>query len=284
MREALRALVVWIAIASLAAGCGEAGPIKTGEPRPSVSALPDMGTEEPAAPTDPPAATPTPTPPDTRGPALSGVSMDPSYIYYGDQSCGPISSIISVEATDPSGVSGVTLKYVPPGMGTRTATMTRASGTTWTATVTSWVTWQRGYIDHWFEAEDGAGNASTLRPQGEQNRLFVEECNTRPSVTITQPANGSVFEFTNCSEGSLHVDVALRASASDSVPVPMSGIVWTDSIQGRLGTGAALTARLHASSCVLPGTTHVITVTVTDVGGKTDRDSISVLVRWSGPP
>ena len=47
MRAAIRALIVWFAVASLATGCGEAGPVKTSEPRPSASALPDMATDEP---------------------------------------------------------------------------------------------------------------------------------------------------------------------------------------------------------------------------------------------
>jgi len=226
----------------------------------------------------PSVVTPTPsvvTPtPDLEPPVLSGVTLDPSYIYYGDRTCGPMSSTVSVTATDDlSGVASVTLRYEPPGQAARTASM-RASGNTWTATVTSEASWQPGRIYYRFDAQDRAGNSTSLEPQGERYIFYVEQCtNQPPVVTVAQPPQDVAnLGFTACtSSGPCYADVHLAASVTDDQPVSASSIIWTtdrtDFQAAQLGAGASITARLWSNRrCVWE--THTITVTVTDPGGK----------------
>jgi subtilisin len=88
--------------------------------------------------------------------------------------------------------------------------------------------------------------------------------NTSPSVTIDAPGDGSTFD-----SGS---SVSFTESASDSEDGELtSTISWTSSIDGSIGTGANVLK-------ILGDGAYTITASVTDGGGKTGSDSISITV------
>ncbi|MEJ2759040.1 MAG: S8 family serine peptidase, partial [Anaerolineales bacterium] len=92
--------------------------------------------------------------------------------------------------------------------------------------------------------------------------------NAAPSVSIDSPSNGATFN--------LGETVNFTGSASDAEDGPLSSsIIWTSSIDGSLGTGASVSFALSAG-------THTITASVTDSGGKTATDSITVTVSGGG--
>jgi hypothetical protein len=79
--------------------------------------------------------------------------------------------------------------------------------------------------------------------------------NTAPVVNISAPASGS-----SALEGT---SVSFAGSASDKEDGNItSGLVWTSSINGQIGTGASFTQSVSAGS-------HTITATVTDRNGVT---------------
>lgn len=86
---------------------------------------------------------------------------------------------------------------------------------------------------------------------------------TGPAVTILQPAGGSnLFSAT---------PITFSAKVSDPTesPFPNSGVKWTSSIDGALGTGATITASISNGN-------HTITCTATDSHGLTGSASIQV--------
>jgi hypothetical protein len=93
---------------------------------------------------------------------------------------------------------------------------------------------------------------------------FSGTVNAAPSVSISAPSNGtSVVDGT---------PLTFTASASDPEDGNLSGsISWSSSRDGALGTGASVGATLSVGS-------HTITASVTDSGGKSGSDSISVNV------
>jgi hypothetical protein len=93
--------------------------------------------------------------------------------------------------------------------------------------------------------------------------------NDAPDVTITAPANGTTFI-----EGA---PVAFSATATDREDGNIaSSIVWTSSRDGAIGSGAGF-----SRSTLTPGV-HVITATITDMGGRTDSDTRTITI--SGIP
>ncbi len=89
--------------------------------------------------------------------------------------------------------------------------------------------------------------------------------NTAPSVSISAPANGSSF-------GS-GANVTFTGSATDAEDGDLSSsISWSSSLDGALGNGASI------STSGLSNGTHVITASVTDNGGLSASDSISVTI------
>jgi len=93
--------------------------------------------------------------------------------------------------------------------------------------------------------------------------------NDPPTVSITSPADGSTFDSGE--------SIAFVGTASDTEEGDLTaGLAWTSSIDGSIGTGGNISATLSDGN-------HTITATVTDSGGKTGSDSISVTVGTPPP-
>ncbi len=249
------------------------GPTPGPTPTPTPTPVPPGPTPGPT-----PTPTPTPAPVDTTGPTLSNLAASPTTIWVGDTGCGPSATTVTVTATDDlSGVSSVTLHYIPPTSPVAvedSIAMDRVARTTWQKTITAESNWVGGKIVYWVVAEDSARNTS----QSGSLQVIVSTCvRPPPVVTITQPpADVAMLGFTGCnpSPGPCYADVNLAANAQDPVdgPLPDTAIAWTtdrtDFQAGLLGKGRAITARLFSTSrCGWE--THTITVTVVNSAGKT---------------
>jgi hypothetical protein len=93
--------------------------------------------------------------------------------------------------------------------------------------------------------------------------------NDAPVVTITAPADGSSF-----GQG---VNINFTGTATDTEDGVISGsIAWSSNLDGSLGSGASINVNDLSAS------THTITAQVTDSGGASDSDQISVTV--NAPP
>jgi hypothetical protein len=89
--------------------------------------------------------------------------------------------------------------------------------------------------------------------------------NNPPAVTITAPADGSSFD--------VGTSIAFAGTANDVEDGNLSsGLSWTSSIDGPIGSGASF----NTSSLSLGS--HLITAQVTDSGGAPGSDSITVNV------
>jgi hypothetical protein len=87
--------------------------------------------------------------------------------------------------------------------------------------------------------------------------------NTPPVVTITAPASGTTVMAGD--------PVALAGTATDAEDGSLSGnLSWSSDLDGVLGSGASV------STSTLSVGTHNITASVTDSGGLSDSDAISV--------
>jgi hypothetical protein len=94
--------------------------------------------------------------------------------------------------------------------------------------------------------------------------------NTPPSVTITEPADGSVFN-----EGQ---SITFAGTATDAEDGDISdSISWSSDLDGGLGTGASISTTLTVG-------VHTITAEVTDSGGLSDSDQITVTVNANASP
>lgn len=99
-----------------------------------------------------------------------------------------------------------------------------------------------------------------------------------PVVTITSPvATGSPPVYNAASSGSplgspvLVAVVAAATAVDDAAGNIASSLVWTSSLDGQVGTGANPTLNLSVG-------THTVTASVTDRGGATGSDSITIVV------
>jgi hypothetical protein len=92
--------------------------------------------------------------------------------------------------------------------------------------------------------------------------------NTAPVVSISSPSNGATV---NAGQS-----LTLSASASDAEDGNLaSQVSWSSSLDGALGTGSGLSVSLSTG-------THTLTAAVTDSGGLSDSDQVSVTVQSSG--
>jgi serine protease len=88
--------------------------------------------------------------------------------------------------------------------------------------------------------------------------------NNPPSVSITSPSNGASFAS--------GTSISFSGSASDTEDGDLtSSLVWVSSLDGQIGTGGSFSA-------VLSDGTHTITASVTDSGGSSGSDSVSITV------
>lgn len=87
--------------------------------------------------------------------------------------------------------------------------------------------------------------------------------NTSPAVALTSPSNGDIY----LSGGNVFFD----ASATDLEDGDINGlVVWSSSIDGVFGTGVGFNYN------GLSVGTHIITASVTDSGGLSDSDSVTI--------
>lgn len=96
--------------------------------------------------------------------------------------------------------------------------------------------------------------------------------NSRPTATITQPADDSTF-----TEGT---DVTFVGSALDPEDGPLTGssLVWISSRDGQIGTGETITVNT-LSICL-----SKIFLTATDSQGASGTDSVEVKINANQPP
>ncbi len=93
--------------------------------------------------------------------------------------------------------------------------------------------------------------------------------NSAPSASITAPINGSMVNA--------GVDVTFTGSATDYDDGDLTAnLSWTSDLDGAIGTGGSFTTSSLSSG------THVITASVTDAGGLSSSDTITVTVN-AGP-
>lgn len=123
------------------------------------------------------------------------------------------------------------------------------SGGAWTLLVSDNYKYDVGTLDSW-----------TLTING----IPVGSVNQAPTVTITSPKDGSIFN-----EG---YPITFEGTAQDPEEGDMSpSIVWTSSIDGSIGEGSSIGRNLSTG-------VHTITSTVTDSGGKSSSDYIKVTI------
>ena len=102
-------------------------------------------------------------------------------------------------------------------------------------------------------------------------RVTMPSTNTPPTVTITQPPNGSTF--------AAGTPIQFTGSASDTQDGNLtSGLVWTSNLDGQIGTGGTFT------TSTLSVGTHTITAAVTDTGGLTGSATRTVTVTGNTAP
>ena len=96
------------------------------------------------------------------------------------------------------------------------------------------------------------------------NASITVTVNAPPVVNITAPEDGAGFVPDD--------QVTFTGTASDLEDVDLSaGIDWTSNLDGPLGTGASIPSTLSSG-------THTVTASVTDAGGKSATDQITVTV------
>lgn len=105
---------------------------------------------------------------------------------------------------------------------------------------------------------------------GDQIRINVGNVgNEPPSVTITSPTDGATFQT-----GS---SIEFAGTATDVEDGDLStGLVWISNVDGQIGTGPSFTKVLNEGS-------HIIKAKVTDSGGASGSDSISITVGEPSP-
>lgn len=94
--------------------------------------------------------------------------------------------------------------------------------------------------------------------------------NTTPSVSISSPANSASFANTT--------SITFAASANDSQDGNLTAsLKWTSNQVGQIGTGGSFSRTLSAG-------THTITAAVTDSGGLSSSQQVTIVVSASTSP
>ncbi len=108
-------------------------------------------------------------------------------------------------------------------------------------------------------------DSSTIIVSSYQEGLFIlAPSNNAPTVAITAPSNGSNFP-----DGS---SVNFTGTATDTEDGNIaSSLAWSSNLDGSLGSGASINSTLSVG-------THTITAQVTDSGGQSDSDNITVTI------
>ena len=88
--------------------------------------------------------------------------------------------------------------------------------------------------------------------------------NDPPSVTITGPADGSIYD------SGMVIDFAAAATDTEDGDLTAS-LVWTSDRDGQIGTAGSFSTTLSDGA-------HTVTASVTDSGGKTGSASVSITV------
>ncbi len=115
-------------------------------------------------------------------------------------------------------------------------------------------------------SDDAVSYVSSAATSGQKPTLVLTvAAGSNPTVGITQPANGSTFFVGD--------PIVLQGTASDPVDGNLSAAIrWSSSLQGLIGTGAALTPTLIVGS-------HLVTAAVTDGDGLHGSAQIGITVR-----
>ncbi len=120
-----------------------------------------------------------------------------------------------------------------------------------------------------YDRELDEGERQAVEAYLREKYLTGTPVNSAPEVAITAPADG-----TSVAEG---VAVGFAATASDAEDGDLSAVInWTSSLDGKLGSGAAITAS------TLSVGTHVVTAEAVDSGSLSGTASISITVNPVG--
>jgi subtilisin family serine protease/subtilisin-like proprotein convertase family protein len=119
------------------------------------------------------------------------------------------------------------------------------------------------------QAQSAWGSADTKDPDGNREGLvyvasIAPTSGNPPTVTITAPTSGTTFL------NSATITFAGRATDPETGDCT-SGLIWTSSRDGQIGTGGTCSKSLSVG-------THTLTASVTDPSGKTGNASITVIV------
>ncbi len=111
---------------------------------------------------------------------------------------------------------------------------------------------------------DGVTYTSSAAITGQPPVLVLIVANTRPTVTIDQPPDGSTFFAGDA--------ITLQGHASDAAGTDVSArIAWHSSLAGPLGTGTVVTATLAQGA-------HTVTASVTDDRGQSGASQVGLVV------
>lgn len=95
--------------------------------------------------------------------------------------------------------------------------------------------------------------------------IYIDEINTPPTVVINSPGENTTFRERD--------PIHFSGTATDPQEGDLSALLqWVSSIDGSIGSGSSFTL-----TTLSPGT-HVITATVTDYGGLSAHDTVSIVV------